>query len=225
MVFLLIFVFVFFFITVLRRLFLHSYLWQIKEYRWDRMWAHIEEQNLLSLKSIPTVILTLLTIGAIILTRLLTIKWLYSVLLLGFAYFVYTTLCTLTDLLSNKLKRPKISIRNILIVIPVVVLSFSPLIGTGLFYKSLYKGSGSENQNGEGVNISIQEVFPKESQGIQIIPLETISLVIFFKYLFAFDLAVPGLVSLLVAVTSIPSSLTRKKKSEKPKKELNHSKG
>jgi len=70
------FVYVFWFPAVFKRILLHSYLWQIKEYRWDRMSAYIAESKSLSLHSLPTVIASVLVLGTLLLATHLDSIWL-----------------------------------------------------------------------------------------------------------------------------------------------------
>lgn len=208
---LLVFIYFFWFFRVARRVFVHTYLWQIKEYRWDRMKSHIREGGILSSKSLPSVISAILAFFGYLLSKFIGCRPLYLVMLVGFAYYVYSTLVSLTQLLGKKLIHPRKSLRNFLIVGTILLLSTFPIILTCMFYDALsFEPSAQPREVSE---IELIRIFPeKTEEGLFIIPLETAAIVLFFLNIFVFDLAIPLLVAVMVAITAPFSSLLRKKK-------------
>ncbi|MBN2016459.1 UDP-N-acetylmuramoyl-tripeptide--D-alanyl-D-alanine ligase [Candidatus Dojkabacteria bacterium] len=209
--FFLLFVFFFFFTHIIKRAFEHTYLWQIKEYRWDRFRVFLRESGLSLGTVIPSVIAAVLSFFGILLCEFLRVKWLYLVIVVGFGYYVHLTLVTFTSILDGKLIRPKISIRNMLIVGTVALLSLIPMIVPIKYFHlhfNLPEREGKEIESAEVI-----EIFPKETEeGIFIIPLETATAVLYFKCLFIFDLALPVSIGAMVAFTSIFVHFSRKRK-------------
>jgi len=208
--FFLIFVFIFWFIHIIKRIFEHVYIWQVKEYRWDRIKALLRESGTIS-KSLPTVIALLLTFFGILLSRFIQVKWLYLTIVVGFGYYVYSTLVTFTKLFNKTLIRPKKSIRNFVIIGSLVLLSMLPVLASFLFYVSIYKEPTVTSSQLESAELV--EIFPREVEsGVVTIPLETVTAVLLFRYLFIFDLVLPFLIALLVFFSSIFAAFVRKKK-------------
>jgi UDP-N-acetylmuramoyl-tripeptide--D-alanyl-D-alanine ligase len=209
------FISAFFFLHTLKRLFEHTYLWQVKEYRWDRMRVHLKEKSAFK-KSVATIIALLATVGGVLLLFNLQVRILYLVIIFGFAYFVYSSLTAITKIASKKLIRPAFTIRNILITVGVLILIFVPFILTLTVFRGFlntFEKSGTVSEPSEVVTI-----FPTEEEnGVTVIPFETAITSFYFTLLFAFDLLLPLFVTILVAVTSIFSSLMRKKKVAKAK--------
>lgn len=201
-------IFFFWGVHIVSRVFEHTYLWQIKEYRWDRIKAHIKDSKVISLKSFATLAAALLVFFGLLLSQFMSCKVLYLVLPVGFGYYVYSSLTVITRILGSKLIRPKKSLRNFLIVGSVLLLLLLPILFTLLFYKSLYLPSAEEIDTSE-----VLQIFPgKGEDDLLIVPLETAVLVLNFLYLFVFDLATPLLVGMMVTVTRPISFLLRKKK-------------
>lgn len=210
LLFFLIFVFIFWFIHIIKRLFEHVYIWQVKEYRWDRIKAFLRESGTI-LKSLPTVIALLLTFSGVLLSRYIQVKWLYLTIVIGFGYYVYSTLVTFTKLLNKTLIHPKKSARNFLIISTLVLLSMLPVLASFLFYVSIYKEPAVPSSQLESAELV--EIFPREVEsGVITVPLETVTAVLLFKYLFIFDLVLPFLIALLVFFSSIFAAFVRKKK-------------
>jgi hypothetical protein len=88
-----------------------------------------------------------------------------------------------------------------------------------LFYKSLYN---PQPESEAEVSVELSMIFPYEigekGKGVYVIPLETMTVILFFRYLFGFDLAVPVLVAMGSFVSSLFSTAVRKKKSVRQKK-------
>jgi hypothetical protein len=205
-VFLVLFIFPFWFIHIVKRVFANTYLWQIKEYRWDRMMVYLRERNVL--KNYPTFIAASLSLFGLILSKYMGCRWLYLVILVGFGYYVYSTLVAATQVFMKKLVRPKISMRNFVIVVTALLLSLIPLIASYAFYKALY-----QEPVGEPTISETMQFFPeRQEDNLLVIPLETATVVLFFLYLFAFDLALPALVAVIVFFSIPISSFIRKKK-------------
>ena len=208
--------FPFSFIHFIKRIFEHTYLWQIKEYRWDRMRSYMRSGKLPTLLNPPTLIAFMLSAGSILVLRRMTSTVSYIVYLVGFGYFVYSSLVSLPKFLSKEIIRPKKSKRNMLIVGTALLLSLLPLILSFWFYYSLDAELAPISSEG---TVSLSELIPeKRADGLVLIPLETATIILYFMFLFVFDLMLPAFLAALVGVTSIFSRVVRKKKSSKRNK-------
>jgi len=208
--------FPFSFIHFIKRIFEHTYLWQIKEYRWDRMRSYMRSGKLPTLLNPPTLIAFMLSAGSILVLRRMTSTVSYIVYLVGFGYFVYSSLVSLPKFLSKEIIRPKKSKRNMLIVGTALLLSLLPLILSFWFYYSLDAELAPISSEG---TVSLSELIPeKRADGLVLIPLETATIILYFMFLFVFDLMLPAFLSVLVGFTSIFSRVVRKKKSSKRNK-------
>ncbi|WP_325275667.1 hypothetical protein [Romboutsia sp.] len=187
----------------------HIYLWQIKEYRIDRMKVYIKEAKVFSLKSYPTIVAFLLATFGILLTVYTDRRFLYIVIPLGFAYYVLSALNSFSALISKKVNFPKKSLRNLLIAISIMVLTIVPIVSAFQYYQTYHISSIQDLELGDFSNI-----FPTEvgDTGVFTIPLETATVILYFVYLFAFDLTLPFIIALLVFATSFFSIIVRKKK-------------
>lgn len=176
------------------------------------MKAYIKEGRIFSIKSLPTAIAAVLAFFAILLVWYPKVKWLYIFLMLGFGYYTYQSLSTISSVFVKRLTRPKKSIRNFIIVGTLLTLALIPILTSLYFYNSIYRPPISGDiYNVEVVDVG--DIFPREgADDLLFIPLETITVSMYFKYLFGFDLAIPFLVAIMVAVTSIFSRISRKKK-------------
>jgi len=208
--------FPFAFIHFIKRIFEHTYLWQIKEYRWDRMRSFMRSGKLPTLLNPPTLIAFMLSAGSILVLRRMTSTVSYIVYLVGFGYFVYSSLVSLPKFLNKEIIRPKKSKRNMLLVGPALLLSLLPLILSFWFYYSLDAELAPITSEG---TVSLSELIPeKRADGLVLIPLETATIILYFMFLFVFDLMLPAFLAALVGVTSIFSRVVRKKKSSKRNK-------
>lgn len=205
---LLVFIFAFWLIHIIGRIFEHTYLWQIKEYRWDRILVHIKESGVLSLKSYKTIVAIVLSILGVVLIKFMDCRALYLVIVLGFGYYVYSTLEVITKFLNKKITRPKKSLRNLIIAGSVLMMCFLPIIAAFLFMSSFDIKPLSDETSTE-----FMQIFPKQDiSGVLIIPLETVTIILYFALLFIFDSFIPALVASVVTLTLPISSIIRKKK-------------
>jgi len=211
--FFLLFVFIFWFIHILKRIFELTYIWQIKEYRFDRFLVFLRENSYRLIFNIENFVALGLTVTGFVLWANIHCKWLYVIILLGFSYYVYSTLTIITNFLIKKIKKPKVSVRNFLILGTCVSLYIIPIIVPYFFFSSIYSDYYKDTDKSSSQVVNIIDVFPKETEtGVVSIPLETATVVLYFKYLFLFDLLVPLFVTILVFLTSIISFLSRKKR-------------
>jgi len=164
----------------------------------------------------PTLIAFMLSAGSILVLRRMTSTVSYIVYLVGFGYFVYSSLVSLPKFLNKEIIRPKKSKRNMLLVGPALLLSLLPLILSFWFYYSLDAELAPITSEG---TVSLSELIPeKRADGLVLIPLETATIILYFMFLFVFDLMLPAFLSVLVGFTSIFSRVVRKKKSSKRNK-------
>lgn len=214
-----IFVYLFWFPHVVSRVFKHTYLWQIKEYRWDRMLAHIRETKVHLLNYLQTTIALFLFLGGMFLIKFLENKWLYIVLVVGFSYYCFITLDTATKAYVRKLVRPKLSIRNGLVLVGAFVFALLPLLFSLLFFSSLYEGPFNLKE-------SISPATPgtivphRIDSGVIVIPLETITIVLFFFMMFLYDLLTPLLVTLFVSMTAPVAAFFRHRMVQRAEKKI-----
>lgn len=106
----------------------HTYLWQIKEYRFDRMSSSLKnELKLRSLFSILAIFKTVLLISSLLLFIHLNI---YSLILacIDLALNIFLTSVIIQRFITKKFRRPKVSIRNLLILLSTLGLTILCLI-------------------------------------------------------------------------------------------------
>lgn len=213
------FIYIFWLPHIIRRLFYQLYMWQIKEYRYDRMMAYLKESKFKSLLSLPTLLSFILSVSGLLLLKFIHIRYLYFIILIGFSYYVYSTLSTFTGFLCKKNKCPKKSLRNALMVFGLLIFSFIPIILSTYFYSSIYKTN--EVQVVDTSQTASLNVFPeKQESGLIYISLETAVVVIFFCMLYIFDLILPIITFILVKFTSIFVFFYRKRKIKQAKKKI-----
>ncbi len=213
------FIYIFWLPHIIRRIFFQLYMWQIKEYRYDRMIAYLKESKFKSLMSLPAFISFVFSIFGLLLLKFIHVRYLYFIILISFSYYVYSTLNTFTGFLCKRNKCPKKSLRNAMIVFGLVILSFLPIIFSTYFYSSIYRQN--EVQVVDTSQTVSLDVFPqKQESGLISISLETAVVVIFFCMLFLFDLVLPILTIILIKFTSIFVFFYRKKKVNQAKRKI-----
>lgn len=212
-VFLLI-IYLVFMVHALKRVFENIYLWQVKEYRLDRVISYLKENKKQILRSSPLIISLFLSIMGILLVFSLHMKVLYLSVLFSFGYFVYSGLVFITKILNKKATLIKKSKRNVLLLSGILIFSLFPLIFSYLSYSSWYSDFGSvAHEISQNDQTEILTIFPEENDnGLMIIPLETAASALYFTYLFLFDLFIPIFVAFFVWLTSYFAEISRKKK-------------
>lgn len=105
----------------------HILLWQNKEYRFDRMYAYIKYADPQAFRSVYYYTFILFLIIGNISFLIYPTPFHYILTALVFIIYLTSTLRCLENTLTGKFKRPKISIRNILILFSVLFLYTSIL--------------------------------------------------------------------------------------------------
>lgn len=206
-------------IHVVIRVFENMYLWQVKEYRWDRLKAFLKEQKILSIVGFNTIAALILSILGFLLESNITVRWLYLTVILGFSYYVYSTLIALTNIFGKKFIKPKKSPRNFFIVFIVALFCLYPFVKAVNFFKQVPISKDDIEMVTDYSDLG--EILPKETEeGIVMIPVDTATVVIFFKCLFLVDLSLPLIVAAAVLLSSIFSSASRSYKIAKAREKI-----
>jgi UDP-N-acetylmuramoyl-tripeptide--D-alanyl-D-alanine ligase len=217
----LLFVYLFFIPHLIKRVFEQIYLWQIKEYRWDRMRVFLLAKSFFQTIGKATIFAFFLSLAGMVLLSFMEKRWLYMVLLIGFSYYVHSSLVTLTSVLNKSYIKPRKSIRNLLIFTMVLVLSLIPIYRSLEFYSILPVRNDGIEITSEPANVI--SILPSvDERGITTIPLDTATITLFFCNIFAFDLLIPVIISGLVFLTSILSLISKKWKINKAKRKISN---
>lgn len=195
-------IYIFFLLHFLRRLLGELSFLQEKGYDCAKV-----KQELFKKADFKTFKETIISLS-LLLSSLLLIKYthlaiLYIILFFGFGYFVYSALVFLTRLLNKKYESLKMNLRNILLVALPLFITLIPIIFSWYIYASFTVENGSNVSLVPSGDEEVVSFLPSKEDGVNIIPLETLSIVILFSFLFLLDLSLPIIVALLTAITSI----------------------
>ena len=112
----LIVIFILFFIKIVRDSLYFAWLWQIKEYRIDRMMSHLKEDKSIFKNNI---------LYLVVLFLILVFYFIQQIFIyLALIFFAFTSLQILREIKSRSLKRPKLTFRIILTFFITVVFYF-----------------------------------------------------------------------------------------------------
>ncbi len=213
-------------IVIFRNLIWDIYLWQVKEYRWDRVfsqWMYEKDKGLR----------TALGMGLRIAFLVLVIAYYFRpqadalVIALIMAFFMYWFEASifLSKLYHRKVLRPNIrSIRNILIAGLSVLIISLPLIAFCLWLANLNYATASATVFNElgNTNDFVKSVLPRDNSGYPVLSAEyTVVLFVTFYGLMA-DLLGPLWVMLGVVLTWPLSAIKRKLIVNKAKELMKH---
>lgn len=192
------------------------YLWQVKEYRFDRMISHLLNQEEDLKQSTPIYVTKLTSLAAL----LAYLFFQYDILLVFtavlFAVYVYEGLLSLQQTFGGRLIRPKISFRNILVLfltLTSIIIPFAIILYPALL---IYRGQLDAPIS----TISpAMDLFPRVLEnGIKVFPAATLA--ILFSALFGvmLDLITPIIVSFWVGATEPIAIFKRGRQIAKAKK-------
>jgi len=184
------------------------------------MSSFLKEAGLKFLVSPSVIASFILSVLGLILLRFIHINYLFLVIIIGFSYYVFSTLRVSTKLMCGKQRFPKKSVRNLIIVALIFIFSLIPTLISTYFYSSIY--TSNEFQQIKEVSSEVStDVFPeKDASGIVSIPIDTAVVALFFSLIFIFDLLLPVFVFLLIKFTSIFATFYRKRKINYAKKKI-----
>lgn len=183
------------------------------------MRAYLSEKRFTLRESIPLSISFIFVCGAVALLLCIHVRPPYSIIILGFGYYVLSMLQTVSQILRKKITRPKVSLRNILITAATTGLVMLPGVISFLFFAQIYKEPIL--QDSTIVPADFNTIFPTVNESnVLMIPLETISVVLFFALLFVIDLLLPLFISVFVIATSIIVVIHRNRKVRAAKKKI-----
>jgi UDP-N-acetylmuramoyl-tripeptide--D-alanyl-D-alanine ligase len=181
------------------------YLWQIKEYRWDRVASFLRYDRELTNKE---VIINITKLAVLVLALAFLISPSGSVLLisvaLGFLVYVLQTFSSLQRIVGKKIHRPKLkSIRNLLVLAGslIVVLAPSVLIVAYLFQVQASLPGGQIYPIQTGNLPDFKELIPHSVNGFLVLPLPVVLLVMATVVAVSADLVTSPAVIFMVALT------------------------
>lgn len=215
--------------VILRNIFWDIYIWQIKEYRFDRLWAHlVYDKEAGNRNDIYTCIKIALFTAAM--TYFLAPKATVLLVSAGLAYIVYwmESFYFLQSVLARKFQRPSIkSPRNWLIILISILILSTPFLYLlnwilALPYSPVVDPvtSGSTPSIGFLISGNFQEVLPETVNGVLVVPLGVVTLIILTIFGIAAELTVPFWVSLAVFLTEPIAQIRRRLLISKAKAKL-----
>ena len=195
-------IYLFYLLHLLRRLLNHIHFCQERSYKCEKMQEDVLKNGGIKIYFESILALTFF-VFTILLIRYINIKILFIPLFMGFGYFVYSALSFLTAWLSKKIPKITADKRNIIIAIIPIICALIPLFFSIYLYFA-YKDNSDKIINMAYDNeAEIVSLLPEEQNGVEVIPIETVSLIIFFAYLFLIDLFLPILVAFGVSFTGL----------------------
>lgn len=203
------------FVVLVRNIFSETYLWQIKEYRIDRVISHFKYEKSKSTRNriINIIQFALLFSAGLFLLR--PINALLLVPLMVFASYSIETLIVIENLFRKTLELPKKSIRNILITAFSFLLLILPLLLVLNFIINIYNQYELEPELGqqETIEVTFQDFLVQEdaadSENVKAIPLAIAVLFLSSFVGLAADLGSPLAVSAMAIATEPLSQFKR----------------
>ncbi|HEC65627.1 MAG TPA: hypothetical protein ENI23_10045, partial [bacterium] len=212
------------FIVVLRDILWSTYIWQIKEYKFFRLWdatIHGELQQKRSRIFLFASFGLFLALALFIFQTNLTI--LLVTIPLVFLLYTYEAVTIISHIKGKKIIKPRKSIRNFLIVLGSVIIITLPLIYLRQNFINL--NVPASNIESSLANLNLDEIAVSETSGLKIFPLTTFSLLFLSITIIISQLLAPSIVSLMVTLTVPLSFLNRLRIISKAKMKLKkHSK-
>lgn len=215
--------------VLIRNIFHNTYIWQIKEYRVDRIISHLrfKEEESYRDKTLNTLQYGLFVAGIVFF--LSPANAFLAIPLLAFTSYCIEALNVLQLAIGKKIRVPKKSIRNLIIVTcSFVVLSsfiFIPIKFVTDIYNSEDFKSQKETLNTQEISIEdflIQENIQEES--VKTVPLVFIILVGISTLMITADYSSPIIVSTFAIITEPLAQIKRKRLIGKAKSKIrNHS--
>ena len=189
------------------------YLWQVKEYRFDRMLSQLLSQEE-DLKQSTVVYVSK------IISFIIVVLYLFypdsNILLIGialtFLIFTFESLITIEKIIGRRLIRPKISFRNILILGLSLIMIVSPCIivlyPSLLVQRELLITPETSNQSNEILNFI---PFTIEDTTIKVFPAATLALLFSTLFVLVLDLSTPIYISFFVFLTEPFAQIKRRR--------------
>ncbi len=118
-------------LVLIRNIFHDTYIWQIKEYRLDRIWSHLKYKEEPSGRNLIINVLQYLFLSMNLLFFLKPTNYLLITPALIFVSYIYESWSALDEIITKKIIRPKKSIRNLLIVslslVTLILITLIPI--------------------------------------------------------------------------------------------------
>jgi UDP-N-acetylmuramyl pentapeptide synthase len=181
LIFLLVFVSLPFWILVLRNLIWDVYLWQVKEYRVDRImsqWVYERDKGMRS-ELLTMVKIALLTV-AIMMFLAPGANELLIVYVLAFVIYWFEAFGFLQKLTRKKILRPNPrSLRNLLISLLVLVVLVVPYLLIFSWIGALTLGPNhiAVTDNNVLLNVDLRSILPRNVDGVTVLPAEYVVVV------------------------------------------------
>lgn len=210
-------------LVIWRNILWDLYIWQIKEYRFDRMISHIlsQEEDLRQSKVIYA--LKVLSLATIVLYFFLPqLDFLLLSIALTFGLFFYESIITTEQALGKKLIRPKVSVRNIMILVASIGFLLIPFAIVMYFTLSLnVQYTEIINDFDLAKELSEVSLIPYTQGDIKVYPAATTALVFSTTFALMSDLLTPLVVSFFVFLTQPFALLKRRSIIEKGIQKIN----
>lgn len=216
-------------IVLVRNIFTDTYLWQIKEYRVDRILSHIRYREGETYRNRSINILQVALLICIGIFFVQPINILLIVPTLVFASYVIEALNRGQEFIAKKFIRPKISLRNILITGLSLVTLLLPLIIPINFANNIIeeKPQQTNYRTIDNQIVTFEDILVQNDTeyGTKTIPL-VIAIVMITTFLaIASDLVSPLVVSFWAIITEPLAQYKRSKIIRKAKKKIGRHKG
>jgi len=214
LIFLLVFVSLPFWILILRNLIWDVYLWQVKEYRVDRImsqWVYERDKGMRS-ELLTMVKIALLTV-AVMMFLAPGANDLLIVYVLAFVIYWFEAFGFLQKLTRKKILRPNSrSLRNLLISLLVLVVMVVPYLLIFSWIGALTLGPNhiAVTDNNVLLNVDLRSILPKNVDGVTVLPAEYVVVVWGVLLGMAAELGGTFIVALGVLLTWPLSFLKRK---------------
>jgi UDP-N-acetylmuramyl pentapeptide synthase len=198
--------------TILSLILKHTLFWQIKEYRFDRAFAEITYNMLIPFISPVYLSIRILLLLCLVGAFALKIGW--GIGLVSAGYFTVQLVSNLEiarSLVSRSIARPRISLRNVIILSIASALAVVPFFCILFFIYTTYSDITTQIES-DFQNISTSLSIKYTSPSSLIIPITTYILFISTGLGIALELLSFFLVSVGVSLTSPLAAFTRTKK-------------
>lgn len=213
-----------------RNIFHSTYIWQIKEYRLDRIISHLKFKEEESIRDGSINVLQYALFITSLIFFIVPINALLVVPALTFASYWVEAFNVMQDFVAKKLARPKISIRNILITLFSFALLTSTMLIPIIFVNNLYQSEDFKNERTdlESKQMTIDDFLIHSDltePGKRTVPLFSIVLIGSSLILIAADFASPAVVSLFAIITEPLAQIKRRRMIAKARTKISAHKG
>ncbi len=216
-------------LVVIRNIFHDTYIWQIKEYRVDRIVSYLKYHEAKSYRSVLINFVQLILFSFSLAFFFVPSNYLLIIPVLTFATYIFEGLDRLQDILSSKLVRPKKSIRNLLITllafITLVLPLFIPIKTIYEIYQRPEIEKVEEKLDYQIVGFDDILIQTDDDYDIQRIPLAIAILMLTNILVLGMDLASPFPVAFWAVMTEPLAQYKRKKTIKSAKAKVTAHKG